>query len=93
MTRSNQLNVTAAALRVAESALGLLPFSTRVAVVKRAFELKPFTPPDNLAEDAARVDVLAGRSVPVTGAPAASIDIYRPKGSATDRRPVVLWIT
>jgi acetyl esterase/lipase len=92
MTHPNQLNFTAAVLRVAESVLGLLPLSARAAVVKRAFELKPFTPPDNLAEYAAKVDVVAGQSFPVADAPAASIDIYRPKGSATIRRPIVLWI-
>ncbi|MCU1641979.1 MAG: Alpha/beta hydrolase fold-3 domain protein [Nocardia sp.] len=89
MTRPN---VTAAALRAAELVLGLLPFSTRVAVVKRAFEIDPFTPPGNLAEYAAKVHVLEGQSFPVTDAPAASVDIHRPKGSAGDRQPIVLWI-
>ncbi|MFI5778017.1 alpha/beta hydrolase [Nocardia sp. NPDC051570] len=92
MIGSNRLNLTTAALRMVELVLELLPFSTRVAVVKRSFELEPFTPPDNLAEYAARVDVLEGRSFPVADAPAASVDIHRPKGSATDRRPIVLWI-
>ncbi|MFD6162549.1 alpha/beta hydrolase [Nocardia sp. NPDC060256] len=92
MTRSKHLNLTAAALQVAELVLGLLPFATRVAVVKRSFEIEPFTPPGNLAEYAAKVEVLAGQSFPVTDAPAASVDIHRPKGSASDRRPILLWI-
>ncbi|HEY0258415.1 MAG TPA: alpha/beta hydrolase [Lacisediminihabitans sp.] len=63
------------------------------AIVKAVFEAGPeVTPPKGFASVRASVEETAKIPVSARGVPAASIDVYAPRGASGQRLPVILWI-
>ena len=63
------------------------------AIVAAVFDASPLiTPPPGFQEQQRRVAPVRRAAVPTTEAPAAHLDLYRPTGTPSGIRPVLLWI-
>jgi acetyl esterase/lipase len=63
------------------------------ALVKLSFGFSPLVEPGpGFAAIRARVAVERDVEVPVTGAPAAVLDVYTPRAASAGPRPIVLWV-